>query len=63
MKIKVDKIYWKLTNRKEPQTCAVLAWEDFTAIEQQGYEKGWEARRVYEEKRRVGAARWASRRR
>lgn len=57
MKLKIDKINWKLTGRKEPQECAVLPWEDRLSIEQQGFEAGWEAHRKYAERQAVDAAR------
>ena len=48
MKVKVDKINWKLSGRKKPEVCAVMPWGDREAIHQQGYDAGWEARRATE---------------
>lgn len=57
MKVKVDKIKWKLTGRKEAQDCAVMPWEDRMAIHQQGIEEGWKLHRKHMERRNVEMAR------
>ena len=54
-KPKVEKITWKLKNSRERGliTCAVMSWDDYEHLESMFFEKGWEQRRIFEEKREV----------